>query len=97
MTKAELNEYWVKCGTEAAINMLLLVGPDKFDGDYDKTMRELEETFLTSAELSFEISEAGISLDRVIEIVESKYPGYRFNRTESRYGSCVMAIFEREV
>ena len=94
MTRVELNEYWEKHGTEAAINLLLIGGPDAFEGDYDKTMQELEEVFLGSMEISFEISEAGIPLERVIEIVEAKYPGWRFSRTESRYESCIMAVFE---
>lgn len=94
MTRAELNEYWRKCGTESAINLLLLGGPDAFEGDYDKMMQELEENFLWTMEISFEISEAGIPLERVIEIVEAKYPGWRFSRTEARYESCIMAVFE---
>lgn len=47
-------------------------------------------------ELSFEISECGMSLDNVIGLVEKSYPGWKFNRTESRYQSCVMAIFEKK-
>ena len=95
MTRAELNEYWREFGTESAINLLLLGGPDAFEGDYDQMMQELEEVFLGSMEISFEISEAGIPLERVIEIVEAKYPGWRFSRTEARYESCIMAIFEK--
>lgn len=52
--------------------------------------------FTLSRELSFEISECGLSLDEVIRIVEKKFPGWKFNRTESRYESCIMAIFEPE-
>lgn len=45
-------------------------------------------------ELDFEISESNYDLDTIIKAVEAKYPDYTFNRTESRYISCVMAIFE---
>lgn len=51
--------------------------------------------FLESMEISFEISESGLTIDEVKAIVEAKYPGWKFNRTESRYDSCIMAIFEK--
>lgn len=51
---------------------------------------------LTTAELSFEISESGMTLDEIIELVESTYKGWKFSRTEARYQTCIMAIFERE-
>lgn len=50
-------------------------------------------------EISFEISERGFDAAKFrefVDAVEAEYPGYRFNRTESRYESCVMAIFERD-
>lgn len=46
-------------------------------------------------ELSFEVSESEYHLDRIIRAVENLYPEYKFNRTEARYDSCVIAIFER--
>lgn len=49
-----------------------------------------------SPELSFEISESGMTLDEIIRIVKHDYPGWRFNRTEARYESCIMAVFEKE-
>ena len=49
-----------------------------------------------SRELSFEISESPYSLEEIIEAVEQEFPGYKFNRTEARYMSCEMAIFEPE-
>ena len=49
-----------------------------------------------SPELSFEISESRMTLDEIIRMVEHDYPGWRFNRTEARYESCVMAVFEKE-
>lgn len=49
------------------------------------------------AELSVEISESGKSLDEVIEYVHQHYgPRWKFNRTEGRYESCIMAIFEED-
>lgn len=50
---------------------------------------------LSSAELSFEISDSKLSLNRIIAEVERKYPGWHFNRTESRHESCIMAVFEK--
>lgn len=44
-------------------------------------------------ELSFEISESKNSLDEIIEAVQKRFPNARFNRTESRYDSCIVAIF----
>ena len=51
---------------------------------------------LTTAELSFEVSESGMTLDEIIELIESIYKGWKFSRTEARYQTCIMAIFERE-
>ena len=48
---------------------------------------------IDNPELSFEISECDIPLDEIIQYVQTKYPGFRFNRTEARYESCLMAIF----
>lgn len=45
-------------------------------------------------ELSFEISESEYSLDQIIKAVEQEYPNYKFSRSEARYESCIMAIFE---
>ena len=45
-------------------------------------------------ELSFEISESEYSLDQIIKAVEQEYPNYKFSRSETRYESCIMAIFE---
>lgn len=39
MTKGEILEYAQKCGLESAANLLLLVGPDGFDGDYDEYLK----------------------------------------------------------
>ena len=52
-----------------------------------------------SADLEVEIStllEAGISLDEIIEAVKDKYGcnSWKFARTEHRYTSCIIAIFE---
>ena len=46
-------------------------------------------------ELHFEVSDHLDDLDEIIKAVEKKYPGFRFDRTESRYYTCVMAIFEK--
>lgn len=48
-----------------------------------------------NVELSFEISESEYTLDQIIRAVEQEYPQFKFNRTESRYDSCIMAIFEK--
>lgn len=45
-------------------------------------------------ELSFEISESSKTLDEIIAMVTECFPGWKFNRTEARYESCVVAIFE---
>jgi len=37
----EIIEYAQECGEQSAANLLLLLGPDGFDGDYD-TYRKLE-------------------------------------------------------
>lgn len=45
--------------------------------------------------LEFKISESNISIDELIKYVQKKYgPQWKFNRTEARYTSCIMAIFE---
>ena len=53
------------------------------------------ETILNSPELHFEVSESAEPLKKVIEEVEKRYPDFRFNRTEARYQSCIVAIFEK--
>jgi len=46
-------------------------------------------------ELSVEISEIDASMDEIIAYVHRVYGNkWKFDRTESRYLSCVMAIFE---
>ena len=58
----------------------------------EKLMRE---TVVGQAELSFDISESGISTDELQFYVHAIYgTNWKFNRTESRYDSCVVAIFE---
>lgn len=47
-------------------------------------------------ELSFEISECDMDLMEIVEMIEKDWPGWKFNRTESRYQSCMMAIFEKK-
>lgn len=54
-----------------------------------------DEFIIGNPELSFEISECGHPIDDVIEKVEREYPGWKFSRTEARYQSCIMAIFEK--
>ena len=47
-------------------------------------------------ELDVEISEINASLEEIIDYVHKVYgDGWKFNRTEARYDSCVMAIFEK--
>ena len=60
----------------------------------DVKMTDLE-MIVNYPELHFEVSENLDHLDEIIAAVEKKYPGYRFDRTEARYISCVMAIFEK--
>ena len=42
MTRDELMEYKRSCGARAAADLLLLIGPDAYDGDYDSDMMALE-------------------------------------------------------
>ena len=56
--------------------------------------KEIVRTFYP--ELAFEISESEYDLKDIIEAVQMQYPGWRFNRTEERYLSCVVAIFEKD-
>jgi len=39
MSEREIMEYAQDCGLEVAANLLLLVGPDGFDGDYDAYLK----------------------------------------------------------
>lgn len=55
----------------------------------------MNELFLDTIEISFEISEVKMPLSEIIKIVEAKYPAFKFSRTEHRYTDCVMAIFEQ--
>ena len=50
---------------------------------------------LSGPYLEYEISESPYALEDIIRAVERKHPGYKFDRTEARYLSCVMAIFTR--
>ena len=51
-----------------------------------------------TATLEVEISELDVSLDEVIVYVRKHYgEKWRFNRTEARYESCIIAIFEEVV
>ena len=50
---------------------------------------------LGSPLLEYEISESPYSLDDIISAVEKAHPGYRFDRTEARYESRIMAVFTR--
>lgn len=43
LTVTDLAAYEKKCGTESAIGLLLLVGPDRFEADYDIALGMLEE------------------------------------------------------
>lgn len=57
-------------------------------------MKDILESLEISIEV--EVSEAQEPLSEIIKAVESKYPEYRFSRTENRYESCVMAVFEKK-
>ena len=68
---------------------------NKTDADLrDMSYEDEKYSLLRSVEISVEISESNLTLDEVIDIVQSKYPGFYFDRTEPRYDSCVMAVFE---
>lgn len=43
MTRNDLLDYKHDCGTQAAADLLLLIGPDHFDGDYEAMKEELSE------------------------------------------------------
>lgn len=71
----------------------------KTDADLrDYSYEEEKQILLDSVilELSVEVSESNLTLDEIIDIIRSKYPRYYFDRTESRYDSCVMAVFRYE-
>lgn len=42
MTEDELMEYERECGTKSAIDLLHVCPPDKYEGDYEKTMKMLK-------------------------------------------------------
>lgn len=68
----------------------------KTDADLrDWTYNEERVALLNSInlELSVEVSESNLTLDEIIDIVQSQYPHYHFDRTEAKYESCVMAVF----
>ncbi len=63
--------------------------------EYEQMLRNrLAE--LGTPRLEFEISESGLTLDEIKEAVAVKYPTAKFWGTESRYESCVFAIFTLE-
>ena len=57
--------------------------------------QRLKKIEIGDPELAFEISEIDAPLDAIISVISKKYPGWKFSRTEKRYESCVMAIFEK--
>ena len=57
---------------------------------------EKQVIMLSDPELSFEISETNAPLQDIINKIEKEYPGWKFDRTESRYLSCVMAVFVKQ-
>ena len=61
----------------------------------ENNLYKTDDRFIDTAELSFEISESDNTLDEIIRKVESVYTDFKFSRTETRYGSCLMAIFVR--
>lgn len=70
---------------------------------YVKTAKEYIENYLYARDyalnnakkvIEVEISEVDYHLARIIRAIEEEYPNYKFNRTENRYESCVIAIFE---
>ena len=48
MNISDINAYKEKCGVRAAADLLLLMGPDAFEGDYDATMKDLEDEISTA-------------------------------------------------
>lgn len=53
------------------------------------------EKVMPNAELSIDISELDMTIDEVTEYIHKNYGDkWKFSRTEPRYESCVMAIFE---
>ena len=50
--------------------------------------------YYDNPELSFEISELDRPLEEFIAYIEEKYRYiWKFDRTEARYTSCIMAVF----
>lgn len=48
MNISDINAYKEKCGVKAAADLLLLMGPDAFEGDYDATMNDLKAEINTA-------------------------------------------------
>ena len=47
-----------------------------------------------SMDIEIEISEVDVDIRELEKWVQKKFPNARFSRTEPRYESCIMAIFE---
>lgn len=48
LTPEELAEYETDCGTDAALNLLLLTPPDRYTGDYAETLAGLTTKLTTN-------------------------------------------------
>jgi len=57
-----------------------------------RTLKNVEH--IGGPELSFEISECELPLEEIIKHLEEEFPNWKFDRTEHRYMSCIMAIFQ---
>ena len=81
-----------------------------FDGEFYKkgnsqTMYKLTEikenektleSIIENPTLEFEISNCDATLDEIIEAAEKAYSDFKFSRTEKRYDTCIVAVFERK-
>lgn len=84
----ENGEGWLRSDIEVLRDTIL----EEIEGEeYDLSFLDTIET-----EINFEISECDMPLQKIIKAVEDRYPGFTFNRTEARYDSCLMAIFEKK-
>ena len=58
--------------------------------------QKVEKRFeIPEPEMDLEISEIDAPLEEIIQAISRQYPGWKFSRTEKRYESCIMAIFEK--
>lgn len=99
--EATIREIAKKHGAGIALDFLRTVKNEIDEHEYeviksDLIKRRMEESRIVgSASLEIDISESTLPLEEIEAAVRENYgEGWSFNRTESRYESCIVAIFE---